>query len=73
MIKLIIPTWGEPPEDVSRIIAVCTANGFEIDQETARKAWENYSDSMAAGWMGFPEEDDALLATVLRYTVQQPA
>lgn len=69
MKKLVIPQKKEASDyDVERIVRVCAASGYEITADVARKAWENYSESMAAGWMLLPDEDSYLLSMVLSWT-----
>lgn len=46
------------PEDVKRIIKVAMNNGILLLPLEAEKAWEEYSDSMAACWMTLPKSDD---------------
>ena len=55
-------------DDVWRIVQVCLSAGYKIDPQTAFIAWERYSDSIAAGWMTLPENDEVVLRTVLNYT-----
>ena len=57
-------------EDVQRIIDVCLQAGFDIYDGDARRAWEKYSEGMAAGWMGLPEDDETLLNIVLSQTIE---
>lgn len=67
--KLIIPKEPDPYAwDIERIVKVCAENDYEITADVARKAWENYSESMAAGWMSLPNDDRYLLNTVLCWT-----
>lgn len=46
--------------DTERIVKVAFANGYTISLKQAEAAWEAYSDSMAAGWMRLPEDDEEL-------------
>jgi len=48
------------PSDVSRICDVLRDRGFRADRGQALQMWENYSESMCAGWMILPEDDDVL-------------
>jgi hypothetical protein len=71
MKKLVIHNEDgfEYEADTKRIIEICAAAGYEIDEATARQAWERYSESsMAATWMSLPKNDDYILYTVLAYT-----
>lgn len=44
-------------EDSIRIKRVAWDHGVDLTINQAEKAWLAYSDSMAAGWMGLPEDD----------------
>lgn len=37
--------------NIDRIVKIFADRGYEISNSDALKAWEQYSDSMAAGWM----------------------
>lgn len=52
-------------EDVERIIRICAERGYIIDATTARAAWENYSDTMAANWLSLYEDDDLVFEAVM--------
>jgi hypothetical protein len=58
----IIPDYSSIPvrylEDVSRIVGACFRMGWIVTPKEAYHAWSDYSDSMAAGWMGLPEPFD---------------
>lgn len=43
------------PEDLKMIIRAALEYDYLIDAEEAYKIWDEYSDSMAAGWMGLDE------------------
>jgi hypothetical protein len=58
------------PADVRRIREVALRHGVTLDDDQAEAAWENYSDSMAAGWMGLPDSDDDLWSTVSAHLVE---
>lgn len=45
------------PEDVERIVQICSKHGFEISHADAQLAWEDFSESMAAGWILLHEDD----------------
>lgn len=46
--------------DVKRIQIVCLQNGYEADLGDCADIWDDYSDMLAAGWMGLPENDEEL-------------
>ena len=43
--------------DIDRIVKIFADRGYEISHSDAASAWEQYSDSMAAGWMSLDAED----------------
>ena len=53
--------------DVRQIVEACERHGYQISPTDARKAWDRFSKSMAAGWMHVPEDDAEIVATVLSY------
>jgi hypothetical protein len=59
--------------DVKRIVSVFRERGYEVSEEDARKAWEQYSDSithrMAAGRLYLSEDDSNLFSDVMLYLV----
>ncbi len=44
-------------EDVSCLVQVAAQNGIIASPQECYDAWDSYSDSMAAGWMHFPDDD----------------
>lgn len=46
--------------DVIRLQQVMYENGYDADYDDAANIWEEYSDDLAAGWIGLPEEDGEL-------------
>lgn len=44
--------------DIRKVAQAALLNGHCITYEKARECWENYSDSMCAGWMMLPESTD---------------
>jgi hypothetical protein len=44
--------------DVENIVGSCYRQGLIVTPEEAYHAWSEYSDSMAAGWLGLPEPYD---------------
>ncbi len=44
-------------EDVERIQKILKIRGFEYSLNECAGAWDEYSESMAAGWMDLDEED----------------
>lgn len=56
--------------DVERLQRVIMENGYEASLTSAASIWGNYSDDLAAGWMGLPE-DDVELWTIIKNKVKQ--
>jgi hypothetical protein len=54
------------PEDVARIKSVLEARGYTASDEDIVKAWESYSDSVCAGWLVLPSDDDEIFDAVKR-------
>jgi len=65
--RLIIPLQKiRYPEDVARIVSAANEAGYEIDDETAQWAWEEYShQEWCAGWLGLRKETNLNLVDVL--------
>jgi hypothetical protein len=55
--------------DIDRIVRIFADRGYEITASDAAKAWERYSDSMAAGWLSLDEEDDYVFDNAMMYFV----
>ena len=53
--------------DVKRIQQVLLDNNYSSTLKDCAELWENYSDSMCAGWMGLPDDDDELFGTLECY------
>jgi hypothetical protein len=52
------------PADVNRLVIAFAKEGMWCSPEQAAWLWEQYSDSMAAGWMGMDGYADATLVMV---------
>lgn len=48
----------ECTNDIDRIVKIFADRGYEISHSDAVRAWEEYSDSMCAGWMSLGEDDE---------------
>ncbi len=46
--------------DCERIVACALSNGYVMTLREAEKAWDEYSESFAAGWMNLPDDDEDL-------------
>lgn len=49
-------------DDVRRITQAFANNGMFCSMEQAEWLWESYSDSMCAGWIFIPEDDDEIIS-----------
>lgn len=47
----------EYTNDIDRIVKIFADRGYEISHTDAVHAWEQFSDSMAAGWMSLGDDD----------------
>jgi hypothetical protein len=50
--------YFEFESDVKRIVRIFAERGYEISATDAENAWEQFSDSMCAGWMMLGEDDE---------------
>jgi hypothetical protein len=48
----------EYTNDIDRIVKIFSDKGYEISATDAVKAWEQFSDSMCAGWMSLGDDDE---------------
>lgn len=53
--------------DVNRIVEIFAARDYEISPSDAFLAWEQFSDSMCAGWLHLDEDDEIVFNSVLNY------
>lgn len=53
--------------DCERIQKILAANGYKASLEQCKFLWETYSDSLAAGWLILPEEDEQVLSNISPY------
>ena len=57
--------------DVTRIKKVFEDRGYEITRHDAYEAWDYYSSSMCAGWMGLPKDDQEIFYTCMDYLIDK--
>lgn len=57
-------------EDTKRIRDVVRAKGYQCSLEQAKALWSEYSDSMAAGWLHLPDDDDELFGCISHYIIE---
>lgn len=48
----------EYTNDIDRIVKIFADRGYEISYTDAVHAWEEFSDSMCAGWMSLGSDDE---------------
>ncbi len=53
--------------DKETICAALKRAGYRCSVGQAGLMWDAYSDSMAAGWMGVPDDDEEILACIRPY------
>jgi aspartokinase-like uncharacterized kinase len=49
------------PEDVARISKILLEKGYMATSDQCEYLWEIYSDSLCAGWLILPEDDEYVL------------
>ncbi len=64
MKKLVFQRLDPQAVDVARIVRIFHTRGFEVSAEDARLAWEEHSESMAAGWLFLSDNDDIVFLTL---------
>lgn len=50
--------WDPYRADKRRLVETMNAHGYACTLEQAEQLWTRYSESMAAGWMHMPEDED---------------
>ena len=48
----------EYQNDIDRIVKIFADKGYEISATDAVRAWEQFSENMAAGWMSLGDDDE---------------
>jgi hypothetical protein len=48
----------EYTNDIDRIVKIFADRGYEISATDAVRAWEQFSNDMAAGWMSLGSDDE---------------
>ena len=54
-------------EDCKRIKKVFADKGYDITVDQAENLWSKYSDSMCAGWLFLPKDDEEIFLNVNAY------
>ena len=55
------------PEDVERIVKILAERGYRATNHQANQVWDMYSESMCAGWMILPENDEEVFDCIRLY------
>jgi len=51
-------------KDISRIMSIFDEKGITITESQAQRLWELYSDSLCAGWLSLPADDEEVFVKV---------
>ena len=67
--KRVTPRANNNPYlyDCERIVEVFEKRGYSISITDAQTIWEDYSNSMAAGWLMLPADDNDLFSQAMCY------
>ena len=52
------------PEDVERISKILLEKGYWATTDQCEHLWEIYSDSLCAGWLGLPDDDELVFKSI---------
>jgi len=55
------------PSDCKRIQNILEKNGYRASLEDCEKLWDKYSDSMCAGWIILPDDDEDVYSNIRMY------
>ena len=53
--------------DCKRIQNILEKNGYRASLEDCEKLWDKYSDSMCAGWIILPDDDEDVYSNIRMY------
>lgn len=48
------------PDDIARLKSVSQSHGYDVTEEQAIGLWQQYSDTVCAGWLYLPADDEEL-------------
>ena len=65
--KKIVISICQYPEDLERIQRILKERDYNATYEQCEQLWSAYSESMAAGWMGLPEDDEEVFEHISFY------
>ncbi len=54
-------------DDIKRIKRILIEHDYNASLTLAEMLWDRYSDSMCAGWMGLPDEDEEVFCCISPY------
>jgi hypothetical protein len=57
-VKEIYNHHFEYTNDIDRIVKIFADKGYEISATDAVRAWEQFSENMAAGWMSLGDDEE---------------
>ena len=64
---LISPVASKHAFDVLRIMQILANKGYICDSRQAEELWQKFSNSMAAGWMMPPTDDEEVFDCIRAY------
>ncbi len=53
--------------DCERIQAICAARDYDVSITDADALWSKFSDSLCAGWLGLPDDDEDVFGSIRSY------
>lgn len=53
--------------DIERIKKILIEKDYNATLTTTEMLWDKYSDSMCAGWMGLPDDDEDVFRCICNY------
>ena len=53
--------------DITRIKKILIEKGYNATLTVSEMLWDKYSDSMCAGWMNLPDEDEEVFNCISSY------
>lgn len=55
------------PQDIVRIVDIFIDRGYVVSYGDAAKAWEQHSETLCAGWLMLPYEDQEVFDAIFNY------
>lgn len=66
-IKIVTEHGQRYIEDIKRIKNILIEKGYNATLTNSESLWDKYSDSMEAGWISLPDEDEAVFSCIKSY------